>query len=49
MCARVIVRSRKALELCSSYVGLRFMLLRILFIYELMVCKLICVVPYIIN
>jgi len=32
VCLRVIVRSRKAMELCSSYVGLSFMLSCILFI-----------------
>ena len=37
----VIVRPRKAMELCSLYVGLSFMLLCILFICVLMVCKLI--------
>jgi len=42
-------RSRKAMELCSSYVGLSFMLLCILFIYVLMVCKLILVVSYMTN
>jgi len=48
-CLRVIVRSRKAMELCSSYVGLCFMLLCILFIYVLMVCKLTFVVSYTAN
>jgi len=47
VCLRVSVRSRKALELCSSYVGLSFTLLCILFIYVLIVCKLIfCCVEY---
>ena len=49
VCLRVIVRSRKAMELCSSYVGLSFMLLCILFIYVLMVCKLIFVALYMTN
>ena len=33
VCQRVIISSRKAMELCSSYVGLSFMLLCLLFIY----------------
>ena len=49
VCLRVVVRSRKAMELCSSYVGFSFMLLCILYIYVLMVCKLIFVVSYMTN
>jgi hypothetical protein len=49
VCLRVIVRLRKAMELCSSYVGLSFMLLCILFIYVLVVCKLIFVASYMTN
>jgi len=45
-CLGVIVRSRKAMELCSSYVGLSFMLLFILFIYVLMVQVDFCCVVY---
>jgi len=41
---RSIVRSRKSMELCLSYVGLSFILLFILLIYVLMVFKLIFVV-----
>ena len=37
------------MELCSSYIGLSFMLLCILFRYVLMVCKLIFVVSYMTN
>jgi len=40
LCSRDIVRSRKSMELFSSYVVLSF----ILFMYDLMVCKLIFVV-----
>ena len=36
VCPRVIVRSRKAMELCSSYVGLSFMLVCI--VYFVYVC-----------
>ena len=36
------------MKLCSSYVGLSFMLC-ILFMYVLMVCKLIFVVSYMTN
>jgi len=43
LCSRNIVRSRKSTELCSSYVGLSFILLCILLMYVLMVCKLIFV------
>jgi len=49
VCLRVTVRSRNAMELCSSYVGLSFVLFCILFIYVLMVCKLIFVVSYMTN
>ena len=49
VCLHVIVRSRTAMELCSSYVGISFMLLYILFIYVLIMCKLIFVVPFMIN
>ena len=49
VCLRVIVRWRKSMELCPSYVGLSFMLLCILFMDVLMVCKLIFVVSYMTN
>jgi len=59
VCLHVIVRSRKAMELCSSYVRLSFMLLCILFIciytyiyiyiYMLMVCNLIFFVLFVTN
>jgi len=57
VCLRVIVRSRKAMELCSSYVGLSFMLLRILFTYVLrcaswfLLCRiwLICHLRHIVH
>jgi len=35
VCLRVIVRSREAIELCSSYVGLNFVILY--FVYGLQV------------
>ena len=48
LCLRVIVRSRKSMDLCCSYVGLSLMFLCILFMYVLMVCELILVVSYMI-
>jgi len=38
VCLRNIARSRKSMELCSSYVGLSFMLLCVLFMHVLIVC-----------
>ena len=49
VCLRVIVGWRKAMEMFSSYVGLSFMLLFILFIYVSMVCKLVFVVSNMTN
>ena len=49
LCLRVIVRSRKSMDLCCSYVGLSLMFLCILFMYVLMVCELIHVVLYMIK
>jgi len=49
LCSRDIVRSRKSVELCCSYVRLSFILLCILLMYGLMVCKLIFVVSNMIK
>ena len=49
VCLRVIVRSRNVMELCFSYVGLSFMLFCIMFMYVLMVCKLILVMSNMTN
>ena len=43
LCWRNIFRSRKSMELCSSCVGLSFILLCILSLYVFTVCKLIFV------
>ena len=49
VCSRDIVRSRKSMEPCSSYVRLSFILLCLLLMYVLMVCKLIFVVSNVIK
>ena len=49
LCSRDIFRSRKSMELCSSYVGLSFILLCSLLMYGLMVCKLIFIVSNMIK
>ena len=46
LCLHVIVRSRKSVDLCCSYIGLSLMLLCILFMYVLMVCELTLVMSY---
>jgi hypothetical protein len=43
LCLRVMVRSKKSMDLCFSYVGLSLMLLCILFMYVLMVCEQVLV------
>ena len=49
LCWRVIVKSRKSMELCCSYVVLSFMLLCMLLMYLVMVCGLIFVVSNMIR
>src|SRR5215469_16938424 len=49
LCLRVIVRSRKSIDPCCSYVEFCLMLLCILLAYVLMVCGSILVVSYMIN
>jgi vacuolar-type H+-ATPase subunit I/STV1 len=49
MCWRVIVKSRKSMEFCCSYVVLSFMLLSILLMYLVMVRRLIFAVSNMIR